>query len=74
MTTTMIDDATISQKRSMSRVEYNVRGSLQAVLQVVESLMCNFDPRGYGTMVEQLYQDPLSDQFIARVSRLASCD
>lgn len=72
MTTTMMDDATVSEERGSSFTKYRVAGGLSAVLKVVESLFTNYPAMGYGTHVDGMGSE--GGQYVAHVSRLTSCE
>lgn len=74
-TTTQLDGATVTEKRSEFSVEYTARGELDAVLAVIKSLFCQYSVHGYGTAVSTLHFDPFNGAaFVGRIRRAASCD
>lgn len=57
----------------VSKVTYQAKGTLPAVLNAIEHLFTNYNPRGYGTSVETIHMES-DGTYIARVSRSTSCD
>jgi|RhiMethySRZTD1v2_1073278.scaffolds.fasta_scaffold1587672_2 hypothetical protein len=65
--------AVIEKTTGCSHTEYRITGPLEAVFKEITSLFVNYHPFGYGTHVHALSMKG-EDQFVARVSRLNSCD
>lgn len=67
--------AEIKTERKNSSTEVTVTGTLIEVFEAIQSEFINYDPRGYGTSVQTIHMDGYSgDRFMARISRMNSCD
>jgi hypothetical protein len=70
-------EAKIEPVRGNSCTEYRITGRLDAVFAAIESLFTNYHPHGYGTRVHAIdmgYGGKDDGLYIARVSRMNSCD
>jgi hypothetical protein len=68
----LLDAAEVQEEKSGWSVEYEITGSLPAVLDRVEALFNAYHPMGYGTQVKYLRME--GNKYEARVFRAASCD
>jgi hypothetical protein len=65
--------ARIETMTGCSNTEYRITGPLEAVFKEIRSLFVNYHPFGYGTHVHGISMEG-EDKFVARVSRMNSCD
>jgi len=64
--------ASIAPKVGASVTEYSIKGDLPNVLKAIEALYDQYHPAGYDTTVHSIRYD--GEQYIARMSRLNSCE
>lgn len=68
-----MSEAVVTKGVSPSQVIYTATGDLQAVFRAIESLLVNYDPRGYGTSVDTIHMGN-DGLYVARITRMHSCD
>lgn len=63
----------IVNDRSSSAVETTVVGSLDEVFEEIRTILRDYHPAGYGTLVQRIHYDGMGN-YEARIWRATSCD